>query len=466
MAHPWIPNSPEIIKKKMLDKLGLNSVEDLFKDIPSHVRINPSLWDNLDIGFKKPISELEAHRYIERILDKNVKFKIPPFLGGGVYIHYVPSVVKYLITRGEFLTAYTPYQAEISQGLMQALFEYQSLMAELLDMDVVNASMYDWGSALAEALLMSLRVNRGRNRVLLPRTINPFHSKVVETYLEPHGVKIEYVKYNPETGLIDIEDLKSKINRDVAAVYVQNPNFLGYIEEDARDIGEIAHDYNALFIVGVEPTSLGLLKPPGELDADIAVGEGQPLGIEPAFGGPHLGIFACRYDMNLVRQMPGRIIGLTTSIDGSDRGFAMILQTREQHIRREKATSNICTNESLVAIAAAIYMSLLGREGIVKLAELIYYHSHYAYELLKMNGFRVDLFKADFYIEFPINFDDKKIPYSVIHDRLLEKGIHGGLYIREWFPELGETAIYAFTEVHTIEDIEFLVEALKETVAR
>ena len=464
-SHPWIPNSTDEIREKMLRKIGVKSIEELFNDIPREARISREEWDKLEIGLGRKLSEIEARRYVDKLLDKNKVFKIPPFLGGGAYPHYIPSVIKYLVTRGEFMTAYTPYQAEASQGLMQALFEYQSLMAELLDMDVVNASMYDWASALAEALLMSLRVNRGRNKVLLPANMNPFHKEVVETYLEPHNIRIEYVKYDNETGLMDIEDLKEKIDRDTAAVYLQNPNFLGYIEENAKEIGEIIHEHGALYVVGVEPTSLGLLKPPGELGADIAVGEGQPLGLDLAFGGPYLGIFATRYDMKLIRQMPGRIIGLTTTIDGNDRAYAMILQSREQHIRRERATSNICTNEALSAIASAIYLALLGREGIVELAKLIYYRSHYAHELLKKNGFNVELFEADFYIEFPVNFDDKNIDYQTIHEKLLERGIHGGLYIKKWFPELGETALYAFTEVHAPEDIEYLVKNLVEIVS-
>ena len=461
--HPWIPNSTDKIRDKMLKTIGVKEVSELFNDIPENIRFSREEWDRLGIGWGKPISEIEAKRYIDELLSRNHVFQ-RIFLGGGVYPHYVPSVIKYIISRGEFLTAYTPYQAEISQGLMQALFEYQSLMAELLDMDVVNASMYDWGSALAEALLMSIRVNRGRKKVLLPRMINPFHNMVVKTYLEPHDILIEYVEYDRERGTIDLEDLKKKIDESTAAVYVQNPNFLGYVEEDAKAIGEIAHEKRALFIVGVDPSTLGLLKPPGELGADIAVGEGQPLGLPLAYGGPYLGIFAVKYDMKLVRQMPGRIIGLTTTIDGKQRAFAMILQSREQHIRRERATSNICTNEALSAIAAAVYLSLLGKDGVVELGKNIYYRAHYAYELLRRKGFKVDLFKADFFKEFPVNFDEYGVEYTRIHDKLLEHGIHGGLYIKEWFPELGETALYAFTEVHTASDIEFLVDTLEKVV--
>jgi len=461
--HPWIPNSTDDVKRKIMEKLGISSIDELFKDIPDKARIERTEWDRLEIGFGKPISEIEAKRYINGLLEKNKVFDPPPFMGGGSYPHYVPAIVKYIVSRGEFLTAYTPYQPEVSQGLMQALFEYQSLMAELLDMDVVNASMYDGASALAEALLMSIRVKR-RKKVLIPRNINPFYREVAETYLEPHSVKIEYIPYDRRTGLIDLEELASKLDRETAAVFIQNPNFFGLIEENALDISDYTHKHDALFIVGVDPLSLGLIKPPGELEADIAIGEGQPLGLGMNYGGPYLGIFAVRYDMKLIRQMPGRIIGLTTTVDGSERGFAMILQTREQHIRREKATSNICTNEALSAIAAAVYLSLLGSDGIRELAELIYYRSHYAYELFKRNGFKVDIFEADFFKEFPVNFNGLGISYGEIHEKLLEKNLHGGLYIREWYPELGETALFAFTELHNVSDIEYLIESLKSIV--
>lgn len=447
----------------MLMKIGIKNIDELFSDIPEAIRISKDEWDNLEIGLKKPISEITAKKIIEEKLSRNKVFDPLPFLGGGAYPHYVPSIIKYIISRGEFLTAYTPYQPEISQGLLQALFEYQSLMAELLDMDVVNSSMYDWASALAEALLMSLRVKKNRKKVLLPKNMNPIHKKVVHTYLSPHNIRIEYVEYEHSTGLIDIEDLKHKIDNNTAAVYVQLPNFFGYIEEDAKDIGEIAHDMDSLFIIGVDPLSLGLIKSPGELGADIAVGEGQPLGLGLNYGGPYLGIFATRMDMKLVRQMPGRIIGLTTSAEG-DRAFTMILQTREQHIRRAKATSNICTNEALSAVAAAVYLALIGRNGIRKLAELIYYRSHYAQVKLREIGLNVDLFKADFFKEFPVNFDNLGFRYQDIHEKLLENNIHGGLYIGNWFPDLGETALYAFTELHTKNDIDLLVNKLYEII--
>lgn len=448
-----------------MKKLGIRDIEELFNDIPGDMRIDRDVWDGLEIGLGRPLSEYEAWRYIDGRLSKNKKLKTPPFLGAGVYLHYVPAVVKHIISRGEFLTAYTPYQPEISTGLMQALFEYQSLMAELLDMDIVNASMYDWGSAAAEALLMALRVKRGRRKIIVPETMNPFHRRVVEAYLEPHDVVIETVRYDRVSGGVDLEDLKEKIDGDTAAVYLQNPNFLGAIEADAKEAGEIAHEKGALYIMGVYPVSLGILAPPGELGADIAVGEGQPLGLPPSFGGPLLGIFAIRYDRKLLRQMPGRLIGLTTTKDGSRRAFAMILQTREQHIRRAKATSNICTNEALSAIAVAVYLSLLGPEGLRELAKANYYIAHYASKKLsEIDGVDIIHFRYDFFNEFPVRFDKTGKNITEIHRGLLDRGIHGGLMLKNYYPELGEAALYAFTEIHTKEDIDLLVEALKEVV--
>ncbi len=465
MSHPWMPNSTEYLRRKMLEEIGVSRVEELFKDIPGKYRLKSDEWDRLEIGLGRELSEYEAWRFIDEKLSRNKDLRVPPFLGAGVYPHYIPSVVKHIISRGEFLTAYTPYQAEISTGLMQALFEYQSLMAELLDMDVVNSSMYDWGSATAEALLMSLRVKKGRNKILVPGLMNPFHRRVVETYLYPHNARIETIGYDEEKGTLDLEDLKKKIDDKTAAVYLQNPNFLGLIEEDAAEIGEIAHEAGALYIMGVYPISLGLLKPPGRLGADIAVGEGQPLGLYPAFGGPLLGVFAIRYDYKLLRQMPGRLIGLTSTKDGKQRAFAMIMQTREQHIRREKATSNICTNEALSAIAAAVYLALLGPKGVRELAEVNYYRAHYAAKLLsRINGVKTGIFKADFFNEFPIDFNDTGIEYYNIHKELLSRGMHGGLYLGNYYPELGETALYAFTEVHLKEDIDLLYKYLREII--
>lgn len=468
VVHPWLPNSPENIKKEMLKAIGIKSIEELFADIPEGARFKGD-WNKLEIGFGRPLSEIEIRKYIEKLFSKNKVFmNPPPFIGGGAWPHYVPAVVKYIMSRGEFYTAYTPYQPELSQGLMQALFEYQSMMADLLELEIVNSSMYDWASATAEAFLMAMRIQKRKNRVLVPSTMNPYHRPVVKAYTEPKGLKIEEVKHDKETGLMDLEDLKEKLApKDVAAVYIENPSFLGFIEENAKAIGEIAHDYGALFIMGVDPISLGVLEAPGKLGADIAVGEGQPLGLGMNFGGPYLGIFAAKWDMRIVRQMPGRIMGLTTTLDGKEMGFAMILQTREQHIRREKATSNICTNEMLCALGAAVYMALLGKHGFKKLGELIMYRSHYAAKKLnEIDGVKAPVFKSEFFKEFTVNFDGAGVKYETIHEELLKRDIHGGLYVGKWFPELGETALFCVTEMHDKNDIDKLVSSIKEILGR
>lgn len=462
-THPWIPNSSSETVKKMLETIGVSSIEELFKDIPPEARVSPEKWMSLEIGKGCMLSELEAKRIIEERLSKNKVFNPPPYMGGGVYPHYVPPLVRYILSRGEFLTAYTPYQAEISQGLMQAIFEYQSLMAELLQMELVNASMYDWASAAAEALLMSVRVKRGRRKVLVPYNVNPFHFKVIETYLWPHGVRIERVRYDSGKGSVDMEDLKAKVDAETAGVYLQYPNFFGVVE-NAKAVGEIAKEKGALFITGVYPVALGLLKAPGEVGADIAVGDGQPFGLGLNYGGPYLGIFAVRYDQNLIRQMPGRIIGLTTTLDGSQRAFAMILQAREQHIKREKATSNICTNEALAAIGVAVYLSLLGKTGLRKLAELNYYRAHYAASRFDEIGLN-RVFSGEFFNEFAVSLGRAGISYREIHKKLLEKGIHGGLYIGDLYPELGEASLWAFTELHFKADIDKLTGLLKEIIS-
>ncbi|MEM0378450.1 MAG: aminomethyl-transferring glycine dehydrogenase subunit GcvPA [Thermosphaera sp.] len=461
-THPWIPNSSREVVEKMLKTIGIDRIEELFKDIPPEARINNEKWMNLEIGVGRTISEVEAKRLVDERLSKNKVFNPPPFMGAGVYPHYVPPLVKYILSRGEFLTAYTPYQAEISQGLMQAIFEYQSLMAELMQMELVNASMYDWASATAEALLMSVRVKKGRNKVIVPANMNPYHLKVVQTYLWPLGVRIEKTRYDPVEGTVDVEDLKNKVDANTAGVYLQYPNFFGIIE-NAKSIGEIAHEKGALYVTGVYPMALGLLKSPGEVGADIAVGDGQPFGLGLNYGGPYLGIFAVRYDQNLIRQMPGRIIGMTTTLDGTQRAFAMILQAREQHIKREKATSNICTNEALAAIGVAVYLSLLGKTGLRKLSELNYYRAHYAAIRFSEIGLK-RIFNGDFFNEFAVSLNEARVKYETVHKSLLEKGVHGGLYLGELYPELGESSLWAFTELHFKSDIDRLIELLEGIV--
>jgi glycine dehydrogenase subunit 1 len=348
--------------------------------------------------------------------------------------------------------------------MLQALFEYQSMICELTGMDVSNCSMYDWASALGEAARMAARFE-GRNEVLIPRIIHPERAATLQTYAEPVGIRVKQVGYDSENGQLDLNDLKNKLSDKTAAVYVENPSYLGSIESQVEDIGKEVHSHNSLLIVGVDPISLGILKPPGEYDADIVIGEAQPLGNGMNFGGPLLGIMACRDDMSLIRQMPGRIIGLTRTQDNSRQGFCMTLQTREQHIRREKATSNICTNEALCAVASAVYMALLGPEGFRRLAETIAYKANYAKQLLsKIRGVRTPVFKSAHFKEFTVNFDETGLTVAGINKRLLSRQVHGGKDISKEFPELGQTALYCITETHSRKEIERLRDTLEEAL--
>ena len=459
--HPYIPNSQPEIKQEMMREIGIKSIDELYADIPEKYHLKKSL------NLPEALSEFDVKKHVETVLSKNKTCgDMPIFLGAGCWLHYVPAVVKEIVQRNEFLTAYTPYQPEISQGMLQTLFEYQSMICELTGMDVANCSMYDWASALGEAVRMAARVT-GRDEVLLPQIIHPERAATLQVYAEPAGITIQQITYNRETGQISLEDLKNKISDKTAAVYIENPSYLGFIETQVDEISREAHAHDALFIVGVDPISLGILKPPGEYGADIVIGEAQPLGNSMNFGGPPLGIFACRDDMNLIRQMPGRIIGLTTTLDGNRQGFCMALQTREQHIRREKATSNICSNEALCAVASAVYMALLGPQGFHELGETIMYKANYAMQLLsKIDNIKVPLFKSTHFKEFTINFDDTKLNVKQIHEKLLKRQIHGGKDVSREFSELGKTALYCVTEMHSKEEIERLAETLGEILAK
>jgi len=454
-AFPWIPNMDDETVSEMLGEIGVKDLKELFKDIPRSL----FLKEPPRIGLVTPLSEQEAYIHTVNLLKRN---RIPriSLLGGGVWNHYIPAAVKEIVRRGEFYTSYTPYQPELSQGLSQALFEYQSMIAELTGMDVVNASMYDWSTAVAEAVLMSVRVTR-RKKILFPLNANPMHLRVLNTYVDPLGIEVECVAYNKLTGQLDLNELEEKMDKDTAAVYVQNPSFFGTIETEVDEISNIVHKHGGLLIVGVEPISLGLFKPPGDYGADIVVGEGQPLGLGLNFGGPLLGIFAVRWDTKLVRQMPGRIFGVTRTKDGKERGFIMVLQTREQHIRREKATSNICTNEALCAIAAAVYLALLGPQGIKELAENIFYKTYYLMRQLgKIEHVESPVFKAPHFKDFVARFNG--VPLKYLNKMLLEKGIQGGIILEGQDPLLKQCMLLSVTEVLTKRDLDLVVNSLKE----
>jgi glycine dehydrogenase subunit 1 len=439
----------------MLSVVGAKSLDDLFSDIPESLKLKR--------GLKIPQgqSEMAVRRNALSLLSKN---KTPPealcFLGGGVWPHYIPAAVESVVSRQEFYTSYTPYQAEASQGMLQALFEYQSLMCDLLGMEACNSSMYDWATASAEALRMTMRIT-GRNKVIVARNIGTQRLEVIRTYLQPSGASIELLDFDPHSGETDLTLAGKQFSDDCAAVYFENPNYFGVLEEQAPNLVDAVHKVGGLAIVGVDPISLSAIKEPGSYGADIAVGEGQPLGIPMNYGGPHLGIFAVK-NMKLARNMPGRLIGATTAKGSDQKAFCMVLQTREQHIRRELATSNICTNQSLMALAASCYLSLLGKNGFKSLGETIIAHSHYAAaKLSEIPGLSSPLFEGPFFKEFVVGYKDGRKATSVFQ-KLSEKSIFGGYPVSNSFPDIGEAGLFCVTEVHSRNDIDRLTEALAE----
>jgi glycine dehydrogenase subunit 1 len=449
LATPYNPNDVEGTRRSLLEAIKARSVDDLYSDLPFEVQLMR------DLDLPSAMSEVEVTRDVQQLLGKNITSRETlSFLGGGVWHHYVPAAVDSVANRAEFLTSYTPYQPEINQGLLQILFEYQSMLCELLDMEVVNSSMYDWASSLGEAARMAYRIT-GRRELLVPRFTHPERLAVLNAYVNPVGVKVVPVKQSASNGQIEVEDLKAKLSPDTAGLYVENPSYLGFLQRSVKDLVEIIHDAGGLVIAGVDPTSLGIVEPPGAYGADIVVGEGQPLGCYVNYGGPLLGIFACRGDMKMVRQVPGRLVGLTTTRRGNERGYCLVLQTREQHIRRERATSNICTNEALTAVRAAAYMALMGREGFRRLGEYVLAICHYAMRRLsEINGLQVPIFQAPHFKEFTVNYGG--VTAEKVNQSLYRRGIIGGKPLFREFPTLGHAALFCVTELHTRRDVDAL----------
>src|SRR3989338_2082321 len=441
----YISNTEEN-KKEMLKAIGVSSFDELITNIPKSLR-------NFDLKIPSGISELELDRELDEIgsLNKNFKYYIP-YMGAGNYDHFIPAVVDRIALRGEFIPSYTPYQGEASQGTLQSIYEYQSLICELTAMDYSNASMYDGASSLAEAALLALR-STGKKKILMPETAHPEYQRVVQTYLS--YVDSEVVTVHMKEGAIDIDDLQHKMGQDVAAVIMQQPNFFGILEE-ASKLSEITHRAGTLFVACVNPISLGVLQAPGEYGADIAVGEGQPLGNSVSFGGPHFGFFTVKGD--LLRKIPGRIAGMTVDKVGR-RSFVLTLQAREQHIRREKATSNICTNQALCALKGAIYLTLLGKAGIRKLSLLNLRNAHRTYErLLKIKGVRPFSSKP-FFNEFALTIDKDK---KSLLTNLKKHRILGPLSLEAFYPERTSDYLFAVTEKRTDQDLEQLSKAIGE----
>ena len=430
----------------MLDAIGVSLFESLISVVPKSLR-------QFRMDIPEGESELELFRELVEIGKANHHFyDYASFLGAGNYDHFIPTVVNHLAHRGEFITSYTPYQGEASQGTLQFIYEYQSLMCELTAMDYSNASMYDGASSLAEAALLALR-SSGRKKILIPTTVHPEYRSVTRTYLS--ALDCEMLEIPMKEGLTDMAALKAFLGPDVAAVVAQQPNFFGNLE-NMQTVSDFTHEAGALFIACVNPISLGILAPPGEYGADIAVGEGQPLGNAVSFGGPHFGFFTVKAD--LLRKIPGRIAGMTLDKKGR-RSFVLTLQAREQHIRREKATSNICTNHSLCALKAAIYLSMLGKKGLKKLSLINLQKAQEARNrLLKIKG--VSAFaEQPFFNEFALKIDRE--PQS-LKESFRRHKILGPLHLKDFYPEMDSVYLIAVTENRTLEEVERLAQAISK----
>ena len=440
----------------MLATLGVNTIDELFADIPDEFR-NPSL------ALPSPMSELEVQQELSSLASKNRALGSgPSFLGAGSYNHFIPAIVKALMTRGEFLTAYTPYQAEASQGTLQVIYEFQTLISNLYGMEVANAGMYDGATSLAEGVLMACRVTR-RSHVAVADTLSPYYRQVIEAYCQAQGLELHTVSSGQAPSL----------DQETACLVVQYPNFYGYIE-DMAGLTEAAHSQGALLVVSADPMAMGMFQPPGHYGADIVTGEGQPLGIPASFGGPYVGLFATKQEY--IRQMPSRLSGRTVDNQGRT-GYVLTLQTREQHIRRERATSNICTNEALYALASTIYLAALGKQGLRQVAELCYQKAHYAAgRIAQLPGYSLP-FQGTFFQEFVVSCPTSP---SDINRRLLDQNILVGPNISEAFsnvapleggatggssPRSAESTnamLLCVTEMNSRQEIDALVEALSE----
>jgi len=440
---PFLTNSEHDINE-MLQRIGVNDFESLISNIPQELRFKG------DLDIPDAISELESTDLLDTLGSKNLKGI--SFLGGGAYDHYIPAIIDTIIGRSEFYTAYTPYQPEVSQGTLQSIYEFQSMVCELTAMDVTNASMYEGGSALAEAMLMAASHTR-RNKILISGTVNRRYKQVLQTYIRQNDIEIVEI---PENNFqTDLTVLEKAISKDIAAVIIQHPNYFGYLE-DVTAIRDIINDSGAMYIAYYDPISLGIIAAPGDYDADVAIAEGQVLGNKQNFGGPFVGLFSTKE--KYIRKIPGRLSGKTTDLDGKE-GYVLTLQTREQHIRREKTTSNICTNSGLMALAATIYMAIMGKQGIQDTANLCLQKSHYlAEELNKIEGVSVKI-DMPFFKEFVVQFQQKT---EVILNTFKENNIFAGIPL----DEIGYTnhLLVAVTEKRTRTELDNYIEVVKTLI--
>jgi glycine dehydrogenase subunit 1 len=440
----YLPKSPAE-REQMLKAIGANAIDDLFAIIPAEYRLAR------DLDVPRQMGESEIVAYFKAAAEKNAT-DYASFLGAGCYRHYRPVIIDSLVQRGEFLTSYTPYQPEITQGTLQAIFEFQTMIAELTGMDVANASMYDGSTGAAEAVLMAMRVT-GRHKAVVASTVHPEYREVLATYLQHRDLATAPISYVAETGRIDLNALANAVNEETAAVLVQSPNFFGVVE-DIPAIAEIAHKKGALLIVSIaEAVSLGVVRPP--VEADIVSMEAQSFGVALSYGGPFCGVIAAKEQF--LRQMPGRLAGQTVDSNGN-RGFVLTLSTREQHIRREKATSNICTNQALVALMATIFLTVYGKEGIRELAEHNLAKAHYAAKTLSAQpGAKLLFAGAPRFHEFVLQTQESPAQWS---QRLMDEKIVGGIDLGRWYPELKDATLWCVTEMMARETIDHAAKVL------
>jgi glycine dehydrogenase subunit 1 len=437
-------------QKAMLETIGAGSLADLFRDIPEGLRLHRP------VNVPPALSEIELQQHMTELAAKNQSADDAVcFLGGGSYDHFIPAVVDAVAGRSEYYTAYTPYQAEASQGSLQAFFEYQTLICQLTGLDVANASLYEGGSAVAESVLMALSIAADRPKVLVAESVHPEYRRTLETYLA--NLPVAVTTLPTPNGYLDPDTLKKAVDSQTLCVIVQHPNFFGGLEE-VEALGKICHAAGALYVASFDPISLGLIKPPGEYGADIAVAEGQCLGNPMVYGGPYLGIMACR--AQFLRKIPGRLVGQTVDRNGK-RCWVLTLQTREQHIRREKATSNICTNQGLFALRAAVYLAALGQQGLRETADLCLRKAHYlADELRQVPGVTLK-YNRPFFKEFTVQVSGN---VAGLLERLLKAGYHAGLELGRWYPALKNCIGIAVTEKRTRKELDGLVAAFKAEV--
>lgn len=459
-AHPYIPNSAHDVKQRMMEEIGIEDIAEIYRDIPDHLRFQK------DLNLPEPIqSEYDLKRHIQGILSKNQTCeKNLNFLGGGCWQHYVPAICDEINQRSEFLTAYAgePYE---DHGRFQSLFEYQSLMAELLDMDVVNVPTYDWCQAAATTMRMAERIT-GRKEVLCADSISPERLSAIRNYCHP-VMTVKLVKHMPETGLMDIQDLKSQISHETAGIYFENPSYFGFIEHHGEDISSLAHDHGCLCLVGVDPISLGVLVPPSNYGADIVCGDIQSLGMHMSYGSGQAGFIATRDEECYVMEYPSRLFGITRTSKEGEWGFGDVAYERTSFAEREHGKEFVGTHSALWGITAAVYLSLLGPAGIRDIGKTILQKSQYAMKKLSgVKGINCPRFDAAHFKEFVVDFKDTGLFVSEINRALLKKEIFGGKDLSQDFPDLGQCGLYCVTEIHTKENIDMLCAALDELVSQ